>query len=101
MGIEIKDINKVFHIQEPWFNESCMFDENREQLDVYVTFREGSTITYFNCGAKFQPVYDIADYNRSWRHLNFLEYLMFIHAELPRTHCEQFGIIHLVRVPWQ
>lgn len=45
MSIEIKDIYNVFHIQEPWFNESCMFDENREQLDVYVTFREDSTFT--------------------------------------------------------
>ncbi|MEN0658671.1 transposase family protein [Caldifermentibacillus hisashii] len=82
MGIEIKDINKVFHIQEPWFIESCIFDEIREQLDVYVTFHEGSTFTCSNCVAKSQPVYDIADYNRTWRHLNFMEYPCYIHAEL-------------------
>lgn len=100
MRIEINDINKVFHIQEPWFMESCIFDEIREQLDVYVTFHKGSTFTCSNCGANSQPVYDIADYYRTWRHLNFMEYPCYIHAELPRTHCEQCGKIHRVRVPW-
>jgi len=31
MTIEMKDINKVFHIQESCFIESCMFDEVRKR----------------------------------------------------------------------
>jgi 5'(3')-deoxyribonucleotidase len=32
------------------------------------------------CGTENQPVYDIADENRTWRHLDFLEYPCYIHA---------------------
>lgn len=100
MLIEIKDIESVFHIPEPWYIESCVFNDKQKQLDVFVAFRKGAVFSCSNCGAKHQPVYDIADYNRTWRHLNFMEYPCYIHAELPRTKCQKCGKIHRVNVPW-
>ncbi|MDQ0221113.1 hypothetical protein ELQ35_01825 [Peribacillus cavernae] len=100
MEIEVQDIESVFHITEPWYIESCLFNDQKEQLDVFVSIRKGVLFGCSLCGAEDQPVYDIADYNRTWRHLNFLEYPCYIHAELPRTRCRECGKIHRVDVPW-
>ena len=36
MNVEIQDIDSLFHITEPWYIEHCKFDDQKEQLDVYV-----------------------------------------------------------------
>lgn len=100
MIVEIQDINSLFHIKEPWYIDSCVFNEEKQQLDVFVCIRRGALFSCSNCGAEAQTVYDIADHNRTWRHLNFLEYPCYIHAELPRTSCQKCGKIHRVDVPW-
>jgi transposase len=100
MIIEIEEIEKVFHIPEPWYIDSCIFNDKKQQLDVYVEFRKGALLICSNCGAENQPIYDIADHNRTWRHLNFLEYPCYIHAELPRTDCSECKKVHRVHVPW-
>lgn len=38
MFIEIKDLESVFHIPEPWYIDRCQFDEKLKQLDVYLKF---------------------------------------------------------------
>ncbi|WLR41848.1 ISL3 family transposase [Bacillus carboniphilus] len=100
MLIEVKGIEEVFHISEPWYIESCIFNNEHQQLDVYVDIRKGARFSCSNCGAENQSVYDIADYNRTWRHLNFLEYPCYIHAELPRTDCQNCQKVHRVKIPW-
>ncbi|MDC3413825.1 transposase family protein [Aquibacillus sp. 3ASR75-11] len=100
MSIEVQDIDSVFHISEPWYIERCVFDEEKECLHCYISFRKGATFSCSNCGQEHQKVYDIADHNRTWRHLNFFEYPCYIHAELPRTECINCGKIHRVHVPW-
>lgn len=100
MIIEVQDIDNVFHIPEPWYIESCVFDEKKEQLDCYISFPKGATFSCSNCNEEHQKVHDIADYNRTWRHLNFFEYPCYIHAELPRTECKECGKIRRVNIPW-
>ncbi|WP_371932601.1 ISL3 family transposase [Bacillus carboniphilus] len=100
MLIEVKGIEEVFHISEPWYIESCIFNNEHQQLDVYVDIRKGARFSCANCRAENQSVYDIADYNRTWRHLNFLEYPCYIHAELPRTDCQNCQKVHRVKIPW-
>lgn len=100
MVIEVQDIDNVFHIPEPWYIESCVFDEKKEQLDCYISFPKGATFSCSNCNEEHQNVHDTADYNRTWRHLNFFEYPCYIHAELPRTMCQKCDKIRRVHVPW-
>src|ERR1044072_3568558 len=85
MFIEVKDLESVFHIPEPWYIDRCQFDEKLKQLDVYLKFREGALFACAGCNAAAQPVKDIADYDQVWRHLNFAEYPIYFHAEHPRT----------------
>jgi transposase len=100
MFIEIKDIEHIFHIPEPWYIDECIFSEKLKQLDVHVKYRKGALFACSSCGKEAQEIYDIADRNRTWRHLNFLEYPCYIHAEVPRTKCTQCQSIKRVDVPW-
>ncbi len=72
----------------------------RQELHVYVEIRKETVLTCINCGSERQPIYDIADYNRTWRHLNFMEYPCYIHAKMPRTKCGNCRKTHRVEAPW-
>lgn len=100
MFIEIKDLEAIFHIPEPWYIDRCQFDEKLKQLDVYLKFRDGAMFVCAGCNAEAQPVKDIADYDQVWRHLNFAEYPIYFHAEHPRTICSKCNSILRVNVPW-
>lgn len=91
---------EIFHIPEPWFIDRLQFSKDELQLHVYVKFRKRALFTCSNCGEPNQPVKDIASYDRTWRHLNFMEYPCYIHAELPRTNCGACGRVMRVNVPW-
>jgi transposase len=98
MLIEIPDVEKVFHIPEPWYIERCQFKEDR--MDVYLKFRKEAVFACSGCRAEAQPIQDIADYDQVWRHLNFAEYPIYFHAEHPRTTCSVCNRILRVNVPW-
>lgn len=100
MFIEIKNMDQVFHITEPWYIELAQFSEETKQLDVYLKYHKGSTFKCSGCAAEDQPFYDVADHDRTWRHLNFLEYPCYIHAQLPRTRCKECGHVLRVEIPW-
>lgn len=91
---------EILHIPEPWYIDRVDFSLEAKQLDVYVKFRKRALFSCAKCGAPNQPVRDIANRNRTWRHLNFFEYPSYIHAELPRTNCGQCNTIIRVTVPW-
>lgn len=100
MLVEIPDIENVFHIPEPWYIERCQFDEKLEKLDVFIKFRKETLFVCSGCGAEAQAVQDIADYDQVWRHLNFVEYPIYFHAEHPRTTCTVCNRILRVNEPW-
>ena len=93
-------LEELLHIPEPWYIDRVDFSLEAKQLDVYVKFRERALFPCSKCRAPNQPVRDIANHDRTWRHLNFFEYPSYIHAELPRTNCGECNTITRVNVPW-
>jgi transposase len=93
-------LEELLHIPEPWYIDEIAFDLEQKQLDVYVKFRKRALFPCSGCGTQGQPVKDIADKDRIWRHLNVFEYPCYIHAELPRTNCESCHRITRVNMPW-
>ena len=93
-------LEELLHIPEPWYINQVLFNLEQNQLDVYVKFRDRALFTCSDCKAPEQPVKDIADRDRTWRHLNFFEYPCYIHAELPRTKCGCCNRTMRVNVPW-
>lgn len=90
----------LLHIPEPWYIDNVEFNIEAKQLDIYVKFRKRALFTCAGCGAAAQPVKDVAAKDRTWRHLNFFEYPCYIHAELPRTDCNDCNTFKRVQVPW-
>lgn len=100
MFIEVNNMEMVFHIPNPWYIADCVFNPEIKQLNVFIKFHKNAKFPCSHCGEPDQKVYDIADYNRTWRHLNFLEYPCYMHAELPRTDCKQCNNKRRVDIPW-
>jgi transposase len=50
MLVEIQDIDSLFHITEPWYIESSVFNEVKQQLDVFVCIRKGALFCCSHCG---------------------------------------------------
>jgi transposase len=102
MFIETKDqpFENLLHIPEPWHIARINFDFKKKQLDIYVKIRRRGLFTCSNCQTTLQPIYDIPDDNRTWRHMNFFQYPCYIHAEHPRTKCDSCSKIRRVDVPW-
>lgn len=98
--MEEEQLGELLHIPEPWYIDRVEFSLEKKQLDVYVRVRKRGLLACSGCGAAHQPIYDISDDKRTWRHLNFFEYHCYIHAELPRTRCSGCGKILRVEVPW-
>lgn len=93
-------LSELLHIPEPWYVDKVEFSFENKQLDVYAKIRKRALLVCSGCGATNQPMLDIADHDRTWRHLNFFEYHCYIHSELPRTACKECGKTLRVNVPW-
>ncbi|QZT34570.1 ISL3 family transposase [Caldalkalibacillus thermarum TA2.A1] len=97
---ELNVFQEALHIEQPWYVSSHLLDREHEILHIYLDFPRGSKFMCSHCGAHHQPVHDIVDENRTWRHLDFWEYKTYLHARLPRTKCKQCGKTRTVQVEW-
>lgn len=85
-------------IKEPLYVKKVEFDKDIGELHIYIDFRLGSKFECPICGAEGLPVHDT--HEKTWRHLNFFQYKVFIHFRNPRSKCPNHGI-HLVSTPWE
>ncbi|WP_353963345.1 transposase family protein [Tepidibacillus marianensis] len=67
---------------------------------MYLNFKRGAKFVCPNCNATHNPVHDVVNGDRTWRHLNSFQYQTMIHASLPRVICKSCDKIHIVHVPW-
>lgn len=83
-------------IEDPWKLNKVDFDKEKGQLDIYISHKRGSKFPCPECGQK-SSIHDTKE--RTWRHLNFFQYKAYIHSKVPRTKCEDHGVLQ-VEVPW-
>lgn len=86
MFIEVKDMEKVFHIPEPWNIAECQFDEKQKQLDVSVKFRKGATFPCCNCGASNQCVHFYVDHALAVQNLSHVTKISTDETSAKRVH---------------
>ncbi|WCF07264.1 transposase family protein [Paenibacillus thiaminolyticus] len=98
MFVNLKEgqLEKLLYIPEPWYIREVEFSLEAKQLDVMSSFESGR---YFHVQSVV-ALRDIANHDRTWRHLNFFENPCYIHAELPRTNCGKCNFITRVNVQW-
>jgi len=82
---------------DPWIVVSYEFDPDKGCLDLELDFSPGHTFVCPRCNTEGCKVYDTM--KKTWRHLNFFQYEVYLHARVPRINCRKCGV-KLVKVPW-
>ena len=88
--------NKLLDLGKEWGIEKVEFDEESDEIDIYVRFNLDAHKE--KSGNTYHGVYDYREYRR-WRHLDILQYKCFIKAKIPRL-IGQDGKIYSLDVPW-
>ena len=81
---------KILGIRDPWYISSVEFDEEREQIDVFVTHHSPIVVACPVCGNSYSP-YDHSP-ERIFQHLNTCQFPTYVHVRLPRVKCPTHGV---------
>ena len=88
---------QLLGLSEPWTVERVDLDVAKGRVEVYVGHAPGQRFACPECGQAL-AVYDHLD-ERTWRHLDSMQFLTYLHARPPRVTCAQHGVKQ-VRLPW-
>ena len=79
-----------------WKVVDSKMDTDAKRLDLRLDFQPGSHFACSKCGT-FCPLHDTVE--KSWRHLDFWQHQTILTARVPRTKCEEHGVLQ-AQVPW-
>jgi transposase len=99
--METRDLfQAALGLTPPWLVLGVTFEPVEEgearRLEILVDFPAGSRFPCAQCG-KLCAAHDTTE--RKWRHLNFFQHHTYLRARVPRTKCEEHGVL-AVEVPW-
>ena len=92
-----KLFEQALGLEHPWYVEKAEFDPETRRLDLHLNFEAGGVFECGGCGDGGCKAYDTAW--KRWRHLNFFQHEVFLHAPAPRVQCPSCGV-RRARVPW-
>ena len=84
-------------LQPPWVVEDVKLDVPAKRIDFEVRCT-GALLSCPACCAVAQPVHDRL--RRAWRHLDFFQLEVWLHADVPRVACRACGKTTQLAVPW-
>lgn len=87
----------ILGIRTPWNVERVDLKLSEGEVHVYLDHAYGLEWPCPECG-KACALYDHQP-ERRWRHLDTCQFRTILHAEPPRTRCDEHGV-HAVRLPW-
>ncbi len=88
---------QLLGLTAPWTVERVELDMERQRVEVHVGHAPGQRFGCPDCGQEL-AVYDHLG-ERSWRHLDSMQFLTYLHARPPRVSCAEHGVKQ-VRLPW-
>jgi len=88
---------QILGLQTPWRVNRVDLKVKDLRVDVYAEHGKRKTWPCPECG-KECGLHD-HDEERAWRHLDSCQFQTFLHARVPRVHCDEHGV-RQVRVPW-
>lgn len=88
---------QLLGLTAPWTVERVEVDVAKGRVEVYVAHAPGQRFGCPECGREL-AVYDHLG-ERSWRHLDSMQFLTYLHARPPRVWCAQHGVKQ-VQLPW-
>ena len=90
-------LTKALLLRTPWVVKDVQRDQEGLRIDVEIGFEDG-WLACPACGATKQPVHDRL--HRSWRHLDFDQFVVWLHCDVPRVGCGNCGKTTQASVPW-
>lgn len=84
-------------LESPWYITDIQFTKAKQQLEIWIDFKRGTTFPCPECGQLGCKAYDTEQ--REWRHLDFFQHKTILYARQPRVKCSKHGI-KTVQVPW-
>lgn len=88
---------QMLGLTAPWDVERVDLNMAEQRVDVYVAHPARQQFACPTCGCEL-GVYDHQP-ERTWRHLDSMQFLTFLHARPPRVSCPDHGV-HQVDLPW-
>lgn len=85
-------------VAEPWYVDRAIFEEDKQEVHIYVRARETAEYACPECGG-MNVRYDNEDEERTWRHGDVVFYPCYVHCRRPRVKCSKHGI-HVATAPW-
>jgi transposase len=88
---------RILGIEAPWQVGRVELKLKEGEVHVYLTHEDNLRWACAECGT-VSPLYDHQP-ERQWRHLDTCQYRTILHAEAPRTQCQEHGA-RAVKLPW-
>jgi transposase len=83
-------------LDEKWFVVKSEFNPKDKRLDIYLDFKAGEVFPCPECSLE-SKVHDTEE--KTWRHLNFFQHEVYLHARVPRVRCPEHGV-KMIEIPW-
>lgn len=84
-------------LESPWRVEEVKVDVESRRVDLWVEYPEGHKGRCPECG-RACGVHDRAE-ERTWRHLDTMQFETRIHCGVPRTRCDEHAV-KTMKTPW-
>jgi len=95
--MELKEhYGQLVGIESPWEVYSVDLKLEDQRVDIMVEYTDDKGPCP-ECG-KVSPGHDTRK-ERSWRHLDTMQFATYLHCEIPRIRCQKHGVKSLI-VPW-
>jgi transposase len=88
---------QILGLTSPWAVSKVDLDVKNHRVDVYAEHKSKKTWPCPMCEAEC-GLHD-HDEERTWRHLDTMQFETYLHARVPRIRCDEHGVKQ-VRVPW-
>ncbi len=92
-----KHYGKILGLKSPWQVEEINTDMEKVEIEIKVKSKKGSKLLCPVCNKLCSKEDHLKE--RTWRHLNIMEFKTIIRAKTPRISCKEHGI-KTVKVPW-
>ncbi len=87
----------LLELRDPWKVSHVSLNPGKKTVEIYIIHEKGSQLQCPTC-RKNCMVYDHLK-DRTWRDLDSIEFMTFIHANPPRISCPEHGVIEAI-MPW-
>ena len=81
----------------PWAVSDFRLDTSKLRLDIYVEWPEQEMVHCPEC-EELCHIHDHRD-ERTWRHLDTMQFQTFLHCSVPRANCKSHGV-QTIKIPW-